>query len=74
MSRKRKEYDPTCPFQTITDAVRSTGLSSYHLRSGCKAGTIPHIRSGNTYLIDVAALLQRLHAEAAQAMSGNPAA
>lgn len=74
MSRKRKEYDPSRPFQTIGDAVRSTGLSNYHLRAGCKAGTIPHIRSGNTYLIDVAALLQRLHAEAEQAASGHPAA
>ena len=71
---KRRDYNPNAPFQTISDAVRSTGLSAYYLRAGCKTGTIPHIRSGSTYLIDVAALLQRLHAEAEQAVSGNPAA
>ena len=48
------------PFQKITDAVRTTGLSAYYLRRGCKDGTIPHIKSGTTYFINVAALLRQL--------------
>ncbi len=74
MSRKKKEYDAASPFQTISNAVRSTGLSAFYLRTGCKNGKVPHIMSGSTYLIDIPALLQRLHAEAEQAASGHPAA
>lgn len=72
--RKKREYDPMQPFQTIGDAVRSTGLSSYYLRTGCKTGTIPHIRCGSTYMIDIVALLQQLHAEAKQGAADHPAA
>ena len=50
------------PFQKIPDAVKSTGLSAYFLRGGCKDGTIPHIKSGNTYYTNVPALLRQLGA------------
>ena len=50
------------PFQKIPDAVKTTGLSAYYLRGGCKDGTVPHIKSGNTYYINVPALLQQLGA------------
>ena len=61
MSRKQKEHDPTCPFQSINDAVRTTGLSSFYIRTGCKNNTVPHIRAGNTYLINVPLLLDQLN-------------
>ena len=48
------------PFQLIRDAANTTGLSQYYLRAGCKAGTVPHIKSGVRYLINVPALLQQL--------------
>lgn len=48
------------PFQKIPDASRITGLSQYFLRRGCRAGTIPHIKSGPVYYIDVPALLRQL--------------
>lgn len=48
------------PFQKIADASRTTGLSQYFLRSGCKAGTIPHIKSGGVYYVNVPALLLQL--------------
>ena len=48
------------PYQKINEAVQSTGLSAYYLRNGCKDGTIPHIRSGSVYYINVPALLQTL--------------
>ena len=34
------------PFQKIPEACKTTGLSKYFLRNGCKDGTIPHVRSG----------------------------
>lgn len=64
MSRLKSKYDPNTPFQKIPDAVRTTGMSGYFLRSGCKDGTIPCIKIGNTYFIDVQCLLKRLHEQA----------
>lgn len=51
------------PFQKIPEACKTTGLSQYFLRKGCKAGTIPHTKSGGTYYINVPALLRQLGAE-----------
>ena len=48
------------PFQKITEACKTTGLSQYFLRQGCKDGTIPHIKSGGVYYINVQALLEQL--------------
>lgn len=50
------------PFQKIPEACRTTGLSQYFLRKGCKDGSIPHIKSGPTYYINVPELLNRLGA------------
>ena len=50
------------PFQRIKDACRTTGLSTYFLRKGCKNGSIPNVRSGGTYYINVPALLEQLNA------------
>ena len=51
------------PFLKIADAATVTGLSQYYLRQGCKAGTIPHIKSGSVYFVNVPALLRELGAE-----------
>lgn len=42
------EHTPSVspPFQKIEDAVRTTGLSSFFLRKGCRDGSIPCVRSG----------------------------
>lgn len=53
------------PFQKIPQACKTTGLSQFFLRNGCKDGTVPHVKSGGTYYIDVPALLDKLRAEAA---------
>ena len=50
------------PFQRIPMACQTTGLSQSYLRAGCKAGAIPHIMSGKTYLVNVPALLRQLDA------------
>ena len=58
---------PTVPFQKIAEACKTTGLSQYFLRQGCKDGTIPHIRSGSTYYINVPELLGQLNTDGATA-------
>lgn len=50
------------PFQKIPEACRTTGLSQYFLRKGCKDGSIPHIKSGPTYYINVPELLKQFNA------------
>lgn len=52
------------PYQTIPHAAMTTGLARSYLRAGCRAGTVPHIRSGGKYYICVPALLEQLGAEA----------
>ena len=57
---EEKEEMPTVPFQKIAEACKTTGLSQYYLRQGCKDGTIPHIKSGGVYYINIPALLKTL--------------
>ena len=58
---QRIEHTPSVnpPFQRIDDAVKSTGLSAYFLRRGCRDGSIPCVRSGRTIYVNVAKLLQQ---------------
>ena len=56
----RKESMPTVPFQKIAEACKTTGLSRYFPRQGCKNGTVPHIKSGGVYYINVPALVEEL--------------
>lgn len=51
------------PFQRITEASKTTGLSQYYLRQGCRDGSIPHTRSGQTFFVNVPALLRKLGAD-----------
>ena len=53
----------TTPFMKISDACKATGLSKFYLRKGCKENTIPHIKSGDTYSINIPALLKQLGVE-----------
>lgn len=50
------------PFQRIPLAATTTGLSQSFLRAGCRNGTLPYVKSGNTYLINIPALLRQLGA------------
>ena len=56
--------DHLTPFQKISAAAEITGLSQHFLRQGCRDGTIPHVRSGRVYLVNVPALLRSLGADA----------
>lgn len=51
------------PFRKIPDATKITGLSQFYLRQGCKNGTIPHVMSGTTYMVNVPGLLRKLGVE-----------
>lgn len=56
----RKHNDPNAPFQSVPNACIITGLSQKWLRAGCKSGDVPHIKVGNTYYVNVPALLRKL--------------
>ena len=47
------------PFQKIPEACRTTGLSQYYLRKGCKDGSIPCVRSGGVYYLSLIHILPR---------------
>lgn len=53
-----KEINP--PFQSVAQACKTTGLSQYFLRKGCRDGSIPHVKNGTTYMVNVPALLRKL--------------
>lgn len=46
--------------QSVKSTARITGCSEWYLRQGLKAGTIPHIRSGNRILINLPKFLEEL--------------
>ena len=60
---KLPEKNDNAPFQRIPAACRITGLSQHFLREGCKDGTVPHIKAGGTYMVNIPALLRQLGAE-----------
>lgn len=55
-----RNCNTTTPFLRIKDAATATGLSQFYLRNGCKDGTVPHVLSGNTFYINIPALLRQL--------------
>lgn len=57
------------PFMKIGAASRATGLSQYFLRQGCKDGSVPHVKSGTVYLINVPKLLRMLDADGGEAVN-----
>ncbi len=59
------------PYRRIREAAMETGLSQYYIRTGLKAGTIPHIKSGNRYLVNVPALIEILNRKSVEGMKGD---
>lgn len=57
---RTRQVSPDAPFQSIETAARLTGLGRAYIRQGCIAGTIPHVRRGRCYLVNVPALLRQL--------------
>lgn len=50
------------PFQKIPEACKTTGLSQCFLRKGCRDGSIPCVRSGTTFYVNVPLLIEKLNA------------
>ena len=71
MKQTKSSPAPATPFQSVTDAAKTTGLSTFFLRRGLRDGTIPHIKSGNKYLINIPRLLEVLNAAPAYAGGSN---
>lgn len=65
-----KEFNPDAPYQTPKAAAYLTGLSLWYIREGCKAGTIPHIRVGRDYRVDMLQFLAQL--QEASKIGGTP--
>ena len=58
-----KEINLNAPYQSPRNAAYITGLSLWYIREGCKAGTIPHIRVGRDYRVNVPLLLEQMNRE-----------
>ena len=56
----RRKIDCDSPFPSINGAVFRTGLSAGFIRRGCKDGSIPHIRVGKDYRINMKLWLRQL--------------
>lgn len=51
------------PFLNIRETCNLTGLSQRFLREGCKTGSIPHVMSGNVYMINIRLLYEAMDKE-----------
>ena len=49
------------PFMKITEVSEYTGISRNSIRQGCINNIIPHIKSGNAYMIDMEQFIPMLH-------------
>lgn len=54
-----KQERKRAPFQSIADAAKTTGLSMYFIRKGCRSGDIPCIESGSKYMVNMPALFRK---------------
>ena len=58
-----KRPDPAAPYQPLRAAAELTGLSLYYIRNGVTAGTIPAIRMGRDWRVNMPAFMVQLEAE-----------
>ena len=65
MSR-RKTVNPEAQLQPVAVASYITGLSQKFLRDGCRAGTIPHIKIGTDYRINMPLLMAQIDKESVE--------
>lgn len=68
VQKNEKEQAQQRPFVKIPAASKLTGLSQCAIRKGCRAGTIPHIKNGTVYLIDVDGLMEQMRQAAAESV------
>ncbi len=54
---------PVAPLQGIDDTARLTGASRCFVRNGCRDGSIPCIKFGNKYMVNLPLFLEMLDAQ-----------
>jgi excisionase family DNA binding protein len=60
MRKISQPNDKPAVFQSVEDARLVLGVSNDWIRKGIKDGSIPHIRVGRRYLVNVPALMRKL--------------
>lgn len=60
MSRQKK-INPNAPMQPIKGASYLTGLPVDYIRRGCRDGSIPHIRVGTDYRVNMPLFWEKLN-------------
>ena len=58
---RRTNFDPGAVFQPPRNVAEITGLSLKHIRDGCAKGSIPCIRVGVDYRVNVPLFLEQLN-------------
>ena len=66
----KRTIDLSAPYQSIRGASRISGLAQGYIRAGCKNGTIPCLRVGQEYRVNMPLFLQKLEAESAANLKG----
>lgn len=66
----KRTIDLTAPYQSIRGPSRISGLAQGFIRAGCKNGTIPCLRVGQEYRVNMSLFLQQLEAESAANLKG----
>lgn len=51
---------PVAPLQSIDNTARLTGASRFFIRNGCRDGSIPCIKSGSKYMVNLPLFLEML--------------
>ena len=67
----RKKIDPAATFQSPRGAAEITGLSRYFILKGCQDGTVPHIKVGTDYRINMPLFLAQLERNSAAVNGGS---
>lgn len=57
----RKKFNRDSPFQSIVGAAYLTGLSAGFVRKGVRDGSIPHIKVGSDYRVNMPLWLAQLN-------------
>lgn len=65
-----KVINRDAPYQSPTHAAYISGFSVWYIRQGCKTGTIPHIRVGRDYRVNMPLWLEQMEHESRGGING----
>ena len=64
----KRAFDRDAPFQSIRNTSELTGLAQGYIRTGCKSGTIPCIRVGAEYRVNLPLFRRQLDGESLESL------